>query len=301
MPFGLRWPLQAAMLSQSDTTALREYLGQYALERGIGVGSLQALHYVLNSFEKFLERTASVSDLDTDTLNDWLAWQFVAGLDPETIRGRRTAMLGMWRDAHAFGFASQLPGRIRKIKVPQKPPRCWDKSREAPLLLAAVAELAGTMNKDARVSRADFWTAWILVGYYSGLRLSDLLALRFDQVAADGTIVTVQAKTGDVVVGRLRPDGIRAVAAIFHGRAVIFGELMNRWNAGRYFRKIVRDAGLQGSTKWLRRTGATWTEVETPGAAMAYLGHRTPGLAYRNYVDPRFVSKHKPAPPKFGP
>jgi hypothetical protein len=34
-----------------------------------------------------------------------------------------------------------------------------------------------------------------------------------------------------------------------------------------------------------RRTGATFVERDHPGAAMRYLGHKSPGLAYRHYVD----------------
>ena len=41
-------------------------------------------------------------------------------------------------------------------------------------------------------------------------------------------------------------------------------------------------------------------ELVHPGAAMALLGHRTPGLAYRHYVDARQVSRSKPTPPRIG-
>ena len=46
----------------------------------------------------------------------------------------------------------------------------------------------------------------------------------------------------------------------------------------------VRQAGLRGSTKWLRRSCATYAKVQgkSPKAA---LGHVTDGLAEKHYVD----------------
>jgi hypothetical protein len=89
-------------------------------------------------------------------------------------------------------------------------------------------------------------------------------------------------------------------AAKIAGKTLLFAGLLTRRPIQVQFAKLVRGAGLQGSTKWLRRSGATWCEVHQPGSAMAFLGHRTPGLAYKHYVDPRFVQRDKPRPPKIG-
>ena len=65
------------------------------------------------------------------------------------------------------------------------------------------------------------------------------------------------------------------------------------------FTQIVKAAGIRpGTLKWLRRASATAVEAEQPGAAMAHLGHRTPGLAYQSYVDPRQLGFNRASPPK---
>ena len=81
------------------------------------------------------------------------------------------------------------------------------------------------------------------------------------------------------------------------GRSLVFGQLMNGKNSREFFRKVLRSKSLPGSIKWLRRTSATLLECVHPGAAKAHLGHRTHGLAYKHYVDPRLLQQNKPIPP----
>lgn len=279
---------------------LRGYFAQYAIERGLSPGSERALCFVLNSFQRFLGRDATFCDLTAATINAWIAWQFSRGLDPETVRGRRTALVGIWKHACEAGLLEVAPARVRKIKVPDKPPRCWDKP-ELLRLLELARGLTGHMNRDPRISRSDFWQAWLYVAYGTGLRLSDLRKIRFADIASDGRTIVVQGKTGDTVTGQIEPAGMAILFRLRRtGRKRVFGELVNTANAQRYFRKLVRLAGLSGSTKWLRRSGATFCEIHTPGSAQAYLGHRTPGLAQRNYIDRRFIQRDKPQPPRIG-
>lgn len=68
-----------------------------------------------------------------------------------------------------------------------------------------------------------------------------------------------------------------------------------------WFDKITEAAGVNGSAKWVRRTGATRVEQHQPGSAMAYLGHKTAGLAYQHYVDARQIQSNRPMPPPIDP
>ncbi|MGE4138380.1 MAG: tyrosine-type recombinase/integrase [Pirellulales bacterium] len=281
-----------------SSLALRAFVQQYALERGLSPGSLRALGYVLNSFERYLKRPARLNDLHREQFNAWLLAELAAGLDPETVRNRRTAMLGIWRHAAEAGLLRTAPARIVKIQVPQKIPEAWHKSA-IDKLEAAARLLPGTMHSDRRVLRADFWTAYALVDYDLGIRLGDLLAIDESHVNAQGGVCMIQHKTQRVITGQLSDAALAALRKILRGDGKpIFGGLVNTSNAQRYMRKLVQLAGLKGSTKWLRKTGATWVEVEQPGSAPAYLGHGDRRTAYRHYVDPRHVQAHKPRPPR---
>lgn len=280
--------------------APRGFLAIYAIRRGLMPPSLRALGYTLNCFEHTLGRCAKWSDFKLSNVERWSASLFARGLDPESIRGRRTALIGVWREAYDAGLIRSLPGRLRKIKVPDKPPICWDKP-EYISLLATAGALPGRMNRDQRITRADFWTGWIRADYDSGLRLGDLRRLMFAQISSDGTVMLVQHKTGETIIGHFSPETMDVLARLRQpGRKLVFGDLVNQSNAQRYFRKLVELAGLRGSTKWLRRTGATWCEVETPGSAPAFLGHKDFRTAYKSYVDRSKTQQNKPRPPRIG-
>ncbi len=180
------------MIFRSVST-LRQFVGQYALERGLSARSVQALHHVINSFEKHLGRTAVVRDFKFLRINAWLSDQLIAGLDPETVRGRRTAIVGLWNHALAVGLIRRIPARIMKIKVADKPPVAWHTSGLVRLLKAAKS-LPGKMNRNRTVRRRDFWAAYILVAYDIGVRLGDLLALKTSDISPSGAALRIDPK-----------------------------------------------------------------------------------------------------------
>jgi site-specific recombinase XerD len=267
------------------------------LERELGQATVRLYWFVVKRFDKALGRPAKLTDLNDDTVNRWLLSLHASGLAPDTMRSYRRCLLSLWRAAHEWGLLKKQPGRVRKIKRPDRVPICWS-PEELTTILATCSKLAGTMRRDLRIRRSAFWRAYVLVGYETGLRLSDLLALEWKQVADDSkTSVVLQQKTRKRIAFRLSESTQAAVAETQPGeRRKIFGDLISKQNAQEYFKAILCTAGLPGSSKWLRRSGATSCEIEHPGSAMAYLGHKTPGLAYECYVDPTKIQHAKPLP-----
>jgi integrase len=278
---------------------LIDFVRRYAIERGLSEPSAQQLRFVLNSFGKSLGRRPRLSDLVDEKVNAWVVQMQENGLAPETVRGHRIALVGIWREAVYAELVDRPPGRIRKVRIPQRLPTAWSQA-DLMRLLEAAGKTPGRFLFSG-VRKAPFWRAWILVGYYSGLRRDDLLRLRFDDLRPDGKLFLVQHKTGTVVRCHLPPDAMEAIrATVPPKRRRLFGDGLSSDRISKEFRVIIKAAKLKGSTKRLRATGATWCEVETPGSAMAFLGHRTPGLAYRHYVDPRFLEDAKARPPRIG-
>lgn len=278
---------------------LSSLAADYARQRDLRLASRQQHVYTLHNFERFLGRSATLADLCDDTVNRWIDWLRTQPLEPESIKSRRRNLLTLWRAAAEAG-AVPPPGRISKVKVPPKMPRAWSQS-ELSLLLATAAGKHKRMSQHRAAHWCAFWRALILVGYYSGLRLDDLVNLRFDQIDAAGSLVVAQRKTGDPISCLLPADALAALAAIrLPKRRRIFGDLCCRQWLQLAFCRLLRDAGLPGSIKWFRSTGATWCEVAQPGSAKSFLGHRTYGLAYKHYVDPRYLDQQKPLPPPPG-
>jgi integrase len=276
--------------------SLVEFIRRYSVERGLVESSAKNLHDVVNCFGRSLGRRPGLLDLSTENVNQWIVEMQEAGLSPETIRSRRIALVGLWRQADEVGIVEHGPKRIRKVKCPQLIPTAWS-IEEMQRLLIAASEVAGTFTVSG-INRAAFWRALILIGYHSGLRRADLLKIKPSDIQPDGALIVVQSKTGNVIRRSLPSDVMQSIQAIaIPRRRRLFGDVLSAARVRKGFQIIVKRAGLTGSMKRLRATGATWCEVETPGSAMRFLGHRTPGLAYKHYVDPRFISSSPVGPP----
>lgn len=274
---------------------------QYANSRDAGQGTIKQLGYTVARFGDWLGRPPIIGDLGEPAINAWIrAMVDDGGLSIETIRSKRRHLVMLRRLAYERGWMRTL-GTVRPVKPAARVPVAWSQD-EIAALLAAAATKTSRLKRHRAVRWCDFWRAFILTGYYSGLRFGDLLRLKFDALATDGTAIVIQHKTGRPVVLRLPPDCLESIRAIRKPeRARIFGDLVFYKTIQEEFRWLVRESKVGGSIKRLRASGATWVEAHNPGAAMAFLGHRTPGLAYAHYCDPRFIQQNKPIPPQLPP
>jgi site-specific recombinase XerD len=273
-----------------------DYLPYYTVERGLNAGSSRQLRHRLNQFERILGRAAEWADFNEGTVNHVLATLLASGLNPSTVRGVRSGILALWNAAYEGRILDHQPGRIRKIKIPAMRPQCWT-MEQLTILSGAIEKLGGRMKNAPNLTRRRFWKAFVLTGYYSGLRLGDLMRLEWTNFR-DNELSVVMGKTGDLLCCRLPDDCMEALKHVHaQRRKKVFGDILNQSNLQQFFRRILRAAGLPGSVKWLRRTGASHVEAAFPGAAKGFLGHRTHGLAYKHYVDPTIVQQQKPQPP----
>ncbi len=277
----------------------RAFIGVYALERGLEQNSFGQLHYRLNRFEKYLGRPAEYADFNDGEMNLFLHALLQEGLSPVNVKGHRKDLLTLWRSMFEHMYVDQLPLRVRKVKCPAKPPRCWTMPQ-----LVKLVETAGTMRgcfkNYPEIRRANFWRGFVLLKYHTGLRLGDVLALRWIDIAENGMLTITMHKTGDIVNHQLPMEVLAAIGPLkASGKPRVFGDLLNRSHVMEHFRRLVHAAGLkEGTSRWLRRSAATHIEIVSPGAAKAFLGHRTSGLADRNYIDASIVQRQKPQPPR---
>lgn len=283
------------------TTEIRKYLDRYGLERDVSKGYLGQLRITLDRFRDYLGHEPTVADLIEDLANRWIASMLESGqLARQTVRTQRRNLLVLWRAMFEDRLVDVEPRRVRKVKLERSVPEAWDEAQLWALLIES--QKCQGVFKRSRVNKAAFWRAFILTAWDSGLRLGDLLALDVHQIAADGTLIVKQHKTGWPVICRLRPETMAAIEATFPPRRDrIFGQALGRDQTFKQFRALVERAAIpKGGTKRIRKSSATAVERETPGAAMLHLGHRTAGLAYAHYVDPTKLNGNKPLPPRLG-
>jgi integrase len=140
--------------------------------------------------------------------------------------------------------------------------------------------------------------AWTLVGFETGLRFSDIHHLKRSDIRND-TITVVCQKTGKLACRRISDECQRALYEMCRRSPdeTVFLWALSRRHAFVTWKKFLKWAGMEGSSKWLRRSGATAVESISPGAAQHFLGHSSADLARRHYIDPSLLPPVISPPP----
>lgn len=268
-----------------------EIASLYCCERVVTPDYRQALTRVACSMQASGIAPSTLSD---SSFNRWLA----SLRKSQTTRANYRRMgLTLWRHACDLGLTADYPRRVAKVKSNPSPPVAWTLHEMDALVLAAQA--VAFRFKRSRCPAALWLEGFVRVGYETGLRFSDLLSLRCEQLR-DDRLYVVPNKTGAQVPKRLsrRTVEILTKLSVLSGGKTFFCWAIAEKQARAHFKDLCKLAGLPGTPRWLRRTGATHCEIRQPGSATRFLGHLSPGLAYRFYVDRTQVDGECPSPPE---
>jgi integrase len=220
----------------------------------------------------------------------------MAEVKPISVDSERRMILSVWRWAYETGLVDSLPRGLVKIKVPRQPTKAW--TLEQCCTAVKGTYLRGNTIRRTKVTEGQFLRCWILLGYESGARLGDLWEMRGSDFA-DGVVRWGQHKTGEPHVKVLSPACVKEVNEMLahspDGR--VLGWVMRSGSARRRMQAYLSSLRLGGSSKWLRRSGATHIEMEHPGKGRLHLGHKTHGLAERCYIDWSQVRRDIPSVP----
>lgn len=278
---------------------VREYLSSYQLTHDIAETTLQQYGYGVTALCRWARREVALNELTDDLLNHWIEHRRQANIRGErghsriTIRGQAASIKTLWLAAFDEGLASTRPMRVKRLKIDAPMIETWNET-EFGQIVAACEMLDGSFGFG--VLRRHVMRAMLLSGYYSGLRPCDLLSLPKEIVGDDGNFEVRQQKTGEIIPCHFPPDTMKAIASMgsFPDPRIF---PLTRKTLRYWFIKLCALAGVKGTPKWMRRTGATQVEIAQPGAAQAFLGHKTPGLAWRHYIDRKQIQARKPLPP----
>jgi integrase len=200
-------------------------------------------------------------------------------LAPATVANHRRILTTLMRAAHRDNVNTCIAGPFRRVKVPRSPPRAFSLA-EIDRLVAAARGVPGHFRD---LKKSLFLEAWFLSAYCLGFRAGDLLAIRWRDVRGR-RIVHLQHKTSSVHVAIFTEEAFIACERLPR-RDRIFGDFAALNTVQQWVKACCQSAGLEGTTKWLRRSCATYAKVAGLSPQQR-LGHLTPGLAERHYVDP---------------
>lgn len=262
----------------------------YCDERPVTPDYRQMLHRVARSMKG--------SGLDPSSCSDSLTNRWLASLPQgaTTRSNYRRGALTLRRFAFARGWSPHYPTTVVKVKSQPQPPVAWTMA-ELSAVVAAARKLTYHFKR-SRCSAALFFEGFIRVGFESGLRFSDILNLRKTQLR-EGRLYAVANKTGVAIPRRLSAACVDVLTklGVLSSDGTFFRWAIAKKQLRAHFKKLCLSAGVQGTPRWLRRSGATHCEISQPGSAGRFLGHLSPGLAYRFYVDRTLLDEHCPSPP----
>lgn len=226
-------------------------------------------------------------DLTPDKIDAYLT-SSLKHLASSTVDNHRRMLRSLMRFAISEGYVAKSIARpLRRVKRNPPNPRAWSHSELNKLIATAKAMRGKTKACPLNV----LMPAWVCVAYSTGLRLQDLLDIRWDDIR-NNRICQPQHKTGWPHVIYLDDNARNHMAKLPRIGPRIFGDLVGRRRLLYAMQRLVKEAGLSGSTKFCRRSGATYCEINGMDASL-YLGHRSPGMKLY-YVDRLLVAEERP-------
>lgn len=232
--------------------------------------------------------------LAPDPVNSWLSG---LPLSATTRHNIRREILTLWRFAYDQGLTETPPLRIRRISPSRKPPQAW--TMDSLRRMLELAEQDETpISSRVQLRRCDVLPAWIGIGYDTGIRFSDALALTADNIR-NGCVAITARKTGKPLVRRLSQETLDAVGRLLDMSpdGTLFSWALPRRRAILMWRAFLKQHRINGSSKWLRRSCATQVHLAEKGAATDYLQHSSPLLAMYHYIDASQAGVPAPPPP----
>jgi len=272
-------PLKGFSSDDEASMSLPDLLESYLEQHEASPRYRESLRRTVRRLEAY--GVGGVRQLSPDRVNKFLVAVPVGQTTKHNIR-RETYTL--WKFAYEQGFTDIDPARLRRIPPARMPVKAWSIEAVQKMLEAAEADKT-PISKRVEYRRCDFLPAWILVAFDSGLRFSDVLEMRYADIR-NGCVSVVAQKTGKPTIRKLSEAALAAIKKMPKSPdGTMFKWAMPRRRAILMWRAFLDKHGFEGSSKWLRRSGATAVEMKRTGAATVFLGHSAPHLARMHYLD----------------
>lgn len=279
---------------------LNDALSLYVSTRSISPKSSRQIRVQVDLFVSWLGRDPKLSHSLAPDLARWLRHR-QRTVSPNTAKNGRRHILAVWSHAARLGHCDPPPvDDIPPVLGVTTIPDAWSID-EMTALLEASWRMQGCLP-DGR-NRGQYFSCCLLVAWDTGLRRSDIWYIQVKDVTDSGLLLIRQRKTRQIIFCGLSAVTLELWSQISSRLSATARPLAWPFSDDHWadcWRKIARSAGLEPRKIFprIRSSAASYVELHHPGHAQRFLGHRTPGLAYRHYVDPRIVGRSPVRPPQ---
>lgn len=263
-------------------------------------------------FAESLGREPMPADLSDDNLIAMMVWMQNAKrpdgtkrLATKTINERAGRIKALWNWLAKRRIVDQFPATPR-LPEPRRLPRAWSDEELARLFASCRAEIGYVVNG---VLSSDWWSGlhWFL--WSTGERIGAILACRWEWLDWQTGYLQIDAefrkgKDADFL-HKLRPECLEILARIKPaGHDLIFPWPWSETTFYSHYNGILRRAGLMHDRKSkfhkMRRSVASHLQAAGVDACAA-LGHSSPDVTRKSYLDPRIVAPRSVADVLFNP
>ena len=276
------------------TTLLELLVELYAPLRGLTDRSIVLYRGTIDRFREFLEREPLIEDL-----TDLVVARFLASRLRSTRYGRPISAATVRKDQAQLACLSTFAVKrglakswlvVAPVKVAQKIPSAYTAND----ITAIVQEAKRRRGTIGSVPAKVFWPSLVKVCFYTGERISSVLALTWADVDLDGGTILFPGErrkggTRDII-RPVPPDLLEEL----RGRAGRPLERVFPWDRRETsvynsLRALVRRTGVvPRGFHGLRKSAASYVALGG-GNPSTFLAHENPRLAARYYVDPRIA------------
>jgi integrase/recombinase XerD len=187
------------------------FLEMMAVERNASPHTLSAYERDLQDAQAFLADRGGLKDALAPAVEAYFADLAARALSAATAARRRSALRQFYRFCLEEGWRKDDPSR--RVEAPKKGrplPKILSRE-EVERLIAAAGARDDAQNGPPNGAQGVRLACLVELTYASGLRVSELLALRLDALARDPAFVVVKGKGGKE---RLAPLNVQARAAV---------------------------------------------------------------------------------------
>ena len=236
-------------------------------------------------------------ELEVDELSDlvvagYLESRSMAGLSPFTVEKERCQILALWRFAADRNLINTRPC-CPPAPLPLPAPLAWS-MEDMKRVVYAASECPGLVG---RVSAGVWWKGLVCFAFETGERIGAIMLAKKHSVSGRSvTIGALDRKGGQSAHVHFISEPTLIIVQKIMSESV--GDKIFEWDRDPtslwgIFKKIIKSArvpvGDRSSFHQIRRTAASWLAA-SGGNPVEFLGHSSPKICKKYYLDPRICS-----------
>ena len=286
------------MSNSTEAMPLQEFADtRYALCHDIEPGTVRHICFVIRSFSRYLDTTATTAHLTSQHVNGYIRW-YAAERSKYQASARRNVLCGLWKLADQLGMSEPFT-RPRAVKTPEVVIKPLNRKQ-----LGEAIEVANQLHgcfRFTQLPRAPYISTWIHVQWATSLHNCDMYRLEAASVLnseSGGRVTTIQKKNRHVKRDVIPEKVLDLVRDFWDGERKHIWPMVggDKHHMCSVMRQLSRRLGWKITTTLIRKSAITHVERKSPGMGWVFAGHKSNRTTQHWYIDDESAYEDLPRP-----